>query len=323
MRYRQLVGMLISVISALGYQVATPVPGRTLSDPSASLLSRHAGLQDDRSPGIDLRGIPPPYVFARFCMLPWGELWKVAGEGEVVVDYMDGMEEITRPSDKTLNAIFVTTAGSAWAVGDSGTIVYSSDWGKNWQIQHSGTGENLHSVICLDDRHCWAAGTHGVLVRSDDAGQTWALVSTKLKETLYALQFTSTRIGWAVGENGIVIHTEDGGETWSIIHLDKPMSPSNLKGGLTNWLAVKFYNPRVGWIAGYFWIATTEDGGAHWTCKHIDNFAGIGVVSKDGSTVWAIDAGLGSPANRWSHDGGHTWSRFVPSQAIGSGSRSH
>lgn len=58
----------------------------------------------------------------------------------------------------TWSSVFLNKSGLAWAVDTDGVIAYSSDWGKNWELQESGVNEPLWEVFFLNDREGWAVG---------------------------------------------------------------------------------------------------------------------------------------------------------------------
>ena len=70
------------------------------------------------------------------------------------VDY-SGVEE-------GLWSVDVTSAGEAWAVGNSGRIVHFD--GLSWRTEPSPTRETLWSVGMTDDGHGWAVGENGVIL---------------------------------------------------------------------------------------------------------------------------------------------------------------
>jgi len=73
-----------------------------------------------------------------------------------------------------MNEISVVDADTAWAVGDFGTIVYTTDAGTTWTTQDSGTSENLRGVSAVDVNTAWATGVSGTILKSmdSDAGGT-------------------------------------------------------------------------------------------------------------------------------------------------------
>lgn len=63
--------------------------------------------------------------------------------------------------------------GTAWAVGDGGAILRSTDGGLTWIAQASGTSENLYAVHFADAQRGAAVGRRGTVVVTADGGATW------------------------------------------------------------------------------------------------------------------------------------------------------
>lgn len=59
-------------------------------------------------------------------------------------------------------SVDVTSAGEAWAVGNSGRIIHFD--GRSWQKEHSPTRETLWSIGMSADGHGWAVGEKGVIL---------------------------------------------------------------------------------------------------------------------------------------------------------------
>lgn len=85
-----------------------------------------------------------------------------------------------------------------WAVGANGTIVNSSDYGKNWSLPHSsGTTVTLNAVAGSAEG-IWVAGENGTLLFSAD-GLTWTSVESGTTANLNSLAlFGKTRLDAAV-----------------------------------------------------------------------------------------------------------------------------
>ena len=62
-----------------------------------------------------------------------------------------------------LNSVRFLTASEGWVVGNSGVILATTDGGRHWFRENSGTGANLHSVYCVPVG-CWAVGSHGTIL---------------------------------------------------------------------------------------------------------------------------------------------------------------
>jgi len=72
---------------------------------------------------------------------------------------------------------------------------------------------------------------------------------------------------------------------------------------------VKFINDRIGWVAGGYGIARTEDGGKTWQISKFEFQYFIGIVSDGKNKVWAIEE---DGTNYGSSDQGRTWKKCRP-----------
>ena len=52
---------------------------------------------------------------------------------------------------------------NAWIIGYSGRIIQTSDRGKTWFRQESGTNERLYGMF-MDKKYGWAVGAKGVIL---------------------------------------------------------------------------------------------------------------------------------------------------------------
>jgi photosystem II stability/assembly factor-like uncharacterized protein len=64
-----------------------------------------------------------------------------------------------------------------YAVGESGTILKTSDAGLSWQPQQSGTVESLNNVFFLDTDMGFAVGSNGIILKTIDGGVPVELTS--------------------------------------------------------------------------------------------------------------------------------------------------
>jgi photosystem II stability/assembly factor-like uncharacterized protein len=110
----------------------------------------------------------------------------------------------------------------------SGTILRSTDGGRTWRRQPSGTPNILlWGVACVSPSTCVAVGDKGTILRSTDGGRTWRSQHLDLVAARYALDPISgtlyNLIGVvcpspstcvAVGGSGAIVRSTDGGRTW-------------------------------------------------------------------------------------------------------------
>jgi len=82
-------------------------------------------------------------------------------------------EDVTGGS-KLWSSVFLTETGKAWAVGSSGRIVYSNDWGHTWESQESGVTDLLSEVYFLNDSVGWIVGgfSGNVILYTKNGGVT-------------------------------------------------------------------------------------------------------------------------------------------------------
>jgi len=106
-------------------------------------------------------------------------------------------------------------AVTAWAVGEGGVILKTSDGGATWTPQVSGTGAALFGVSAIDSSTAWAVGAGGVIVATSDGGATWRALNSRVRADLYGVSAVSASTCWAVGSGGTILKTSDGGATWT------------------------------------------------------------------------------------------------------------
>ncbi len=174
------------------------------------------------------------------------------------------------PATEHLRSVFFTDSLYGWAVGDSGTIIHTTDGAESWVVQDAGTGNNIIHVFFLDRERGWASswnfeGFYGtLLLKTEDGGATWTQTPYP-EENIFmnCIIFLDSLTGWMGGSPHALVKTSDGGQSWAQAAID------------TNALAffpvlnVYFYDELHGYacggmfdIAGVTW--STSDGGMLW-----------------------------------------------------------
>lgn len=175
------------------------------------------------------------------------------------------MPEIKLVTPENLHSVCCVDAGHIWACGNYGTILFSSDGGKTWQMQDSGiTDFLLDTIVFIDTENGWAAGVNGTVIHTADGGKNWIRQESHTRSNLLDLFFVDRQFGWAVGELGTVIHTADGGKTWTTQMEDQDAILND----------VFFADRYTGWVVGEFGtIMHTADSGKTWqaqVCRDIE-----------------------------------------------------
>jgi photosystem II stability/assembly factor-like uncharacterized protein len=113
----------------------------------------------------------------------------------------------------------------AYAVGDGGAVLTSTDGGKKWGFVNLGLAPATlascdFKCVAAWGSHVWVAGRPGSFVlHSADAGKTWEVQKTNLAAPINGITFQSATDGWIVGELGVIANTTDGGKTWKVQRL--------------------------------------------------------------------------------------------------------
>jgi len=208
----------------------------------------------------------------------------------------------------TTNALYgscYTNDSTAFAVGDAGTIVKSTNAGNIWKTITSGTTNNLRSVTFVTDSLGFAAGASGVVLKTTDAGSTWNSITTTTTQTLYGISFLDKQIGVACGgtaySSSVIVRTTDGGATWSTI----TVPTAGVAAGLN---AIALSKDSVFYTCGYSGVVLkSTDLGMTWSTVNYSSalpFMSLRVIDKN--TVY-----LGSTKLIKTIDGGTTWTAYT------------
>jgi photosystem II stability/assembly factor-like uncharacterized protein len=216
------------------------------------------------------------------------------------------------------------------AVGDSGTILRSTDAGVTWSSARSGSRHQLRGVWGAGSTVV-AVGDSGTILRSVDAGASWSPVESGTTDLLRGVSGDGSTLV-VVGNGGRILRSSDAGASWS------PASSGSLSHRLagvwgqgSTWFAV-----GDSFEAGTPWALTvvSADSGRTWSdvpqrevgflaavWGEGDTVVAVGSTGRHGLYEWILrstDAGAGwSHVTRWSSGGG-LWSG--PYAVAGTGS---
>ena len=156
-------------------------------------------------------------------------------------------------------ALHFTDLDNGWMVGKEGTILHSTDGGKNWGQQNSGTTANLWDVSFADAATGWVCGHNNTLLKTTDGGNSWQNFSPgDAPERLFvSVHFTDANNGWFCTNQGEISRTTDGGMTWQLV-LKFPSSGS----------LMSVLDAQTVFVEHGEKLYSTHDGGASW-----DSFA--------------------------------------------------
>ncbi|GIW44590.1 MAG: Ycf48-like protein [Candidatus Binatia bacterium] len=203
----------------------------------------------------------------------------------------------TAPSrivDNLYGTAFVSP-DEGWAVGAFGSVYHTTDGGKTWNAQRSGTLEQLFGVAFANRHVGWVVGRTGVVLHTQDGGKTW-VKQANLGKHLFHVAALDEQTAWAVGDWGAIFHTLDGGKSWRDRSFERDVIL----------YSQSWPDPLYGWIVGETGVLLhTSDGGRTW--QELDTGVGktlFGVYFADRNQGWAC--GLDGLILHTT-DGGRTW----------------
>ncbi|MBD3160818.1 MAG: hypothetical protein GF346_01590 [Candidatus Eisenbacteria bacterium] len=160
------------------------------------------------------------------------------------------------PQGNWLTALAFENDAVAYAVGNKGTVLATTDGGETWTDRTAWpeVEADLHDLVILAPGELLAAGDPPGLFRSLDGGMTWSPIDNPSTGTLYNLEEIAPGVLGAVGEGGEVVRSTDAGATWEA---KTPTGAQRLVEQL--WL-----DPLEGYVVGEFQGRRTLDGGETW-----------------------------------------------------------
>ncbi|PYL65608.1 MAG: hypothetical protein DMF20_08385, partial [Verrucomicrobia bacterium] len=158
-----------------------------------------------------------------------------------------------------LTSAIVLDSGTAFVVGDTGTMLKSTDAGATWTPLTSGTSTALHGIYFFDPNEGIAVGDSGTILRTTDGGAAWQSVTSGVVDTLRSVSFNGVN-GICGGDSQDILYSTDSGASWQI-------GQSGFLGG--GFLGAQMLSASTGFVAGQnsifqALVGTTTDGGASW-----------------------------------------------------------
>src|SRR5205085_7159847 len=158
-----------------------------------------------------------------------------------------------------LTGAIVLDSGTAFVVGDTGTILKSTDAGATWTPLTSGTSMALHGIYFFDPNEGIAVGDSGTILRTTDGGAAWQSVTSGVVDTLRSVSFNGVN-GICGGDSQTILYSGDSGASWQI-------GQTGFFGG--GFPGAHMLSATNGFVAGQNSIfqplvGATTDGGVSW-----------------------------------------------------------
>ncbi|MEZ5065965.1 MAG: hypothetical protein R3B81_14625 [bacterium] len=174
------------------------------------------------------------------------------------------------------------SGGMAWACGDQGTILKTTDAGVTWVALNSGTTVDLHGIAFLEANGSpvVAVGNGGTILRSLDFGDTWIPIASG---TTADLEEISDFGHYIVGDGGTILSSSDAGATWTAENSGTTANLLGVTGAFVKFavgeggIAVVWRGITLQWVP--------YDTGVDADLYGVPMFASSGLAVGDGGTV--------------------------------------
>ena len=199
----------------------------------------------------------------------------------------------------------------AWAVGEPGVILATSDGGAVWKRQPFFLPQRGVDVAFADASTGWLATDAGTVLRTTDGGTGWTVVEQAPMIVKAVAAVGAGRV-CVVGEAQeaagepvapVLLRTDDGGETWRRSRFDAAQL-----------VDVAFADERRGVLVALDRVWSTRDGGRTWRLRRtLPMTVLVGVAAGDAGRLWVAgwDTQTGDPLVLATHDAGSTWRRLT------------
>ena len=287
-------GLLLNNLSSSGVEYDVFVSGRTKNSFTQVHISKiNQWTKDQRwaqnflELGINSK-VTPEDVFA----LDKDHIWVCGYSGMISHSNQGGLVgtwniQKTPTKDLFLVSIWFSNSKNGWAVGKSGSMVYTNDGGNNWKQYTSPISGHLSRVQFTDNNHGYIlAGqigedSYGRILKTNDGGLHWEVHKfrgTGATAGVMGMYFIDANNGWVCGDGGFISHTSDGGKTWKIQQwfIDRNHDLYD----------IHFVSLTEGWICGDKGLLYhTIDSGQNWEIIDIGEEKGLIAIEFNGPYI--------------------------------------
>lgn len=170
-----------------------------------------------------------------------------------------------------------------------------------WDVQQSGTQDDLLGVFFIDRNTGWAVSKRAAILKTTDEGKTWTQIAApRERGDFHSIVFTTPSDGWVEGSAGL-LHTSDGGESWQPANSLHANSSGFGAGAVVGNTRYQLPVSRMGAV-----LYKTTDNGNHWEA--------LGKLPANSfESLFFLNAHRGWAGRDFGHmistsDGGMTWS---------------
>ncbi len=229
------------------------------------------------APANDLVAIDSPDGINLWGVAGDGYMWKSANANLAVASVTWTQYQ---PTTSNLLGVDVVDANTVFAVGDSGTVVRTTNGGADLALVGTGTSGSLRDVAATSATIAVIVNSGGVAFDTT-TGTSWTSRYTGMRELLTEVVRSGSTV-YAASELGRVAKSTDGGASWASVSTSRTVD--HIYG-----IAMVDPGPGTVVIGGRGGnIQRTADDGASWTWEYTStpNFAGVAAV--DGTEAFAV-----------------------------------
>ncbi len=211
-----------------------------------------------------------------------GSAWAVGERGTLLKwTSSSGWRKILAPGAINLRAVSGLKDSDVYFMGDKGEILHWN--GSELSRIESPTRENLHGIGFGPQGDAWAVGANGITLRKNEG--KWALIPTGLNVTLNGIWVGSGDSAWAVGDSGVILRWN--GKKWVEERSGVRVNLHAIGGGDSDQLWVVGENGVVLVRSQGKWKTFPVPTGLKETlrCMSVDPVGSVWVAGDDGS-IW-------------------------------------
>ncbi|QGY43511.1 hypothetical protein GM418_07510 [Maribellus comscasis] len=184
--------------------------------------------------------------------------------------------ELQTNSDASIRGLFVVDENVIWASGSGGTVLRSTDGGKNWiDVKVTGqTANDFRSIHAWDKNKALVFGVAGpdFGFLTEDGGKSWKVVYKNAAHGAFfdSVKFSDSDTGLAVSDQidgkPLLIKTTDGGKNWRKIENLPAVVDGEAHFAASN-TCIEFLSSGKAWIAtggAAARVFYSEDFGENW-----------------------------------------------------------
>ncbi len=125
-----------------------------------------------------------------------------------------------------LRAVYFVNEKTGWIGGSGGTLLETTDGGKNWDRLRNFTSDTIRQIYFSDARNGWilcerdayslGANSPSYLMKTSNGGADWEKIDFTggRRERIAKIFFTKSNLGFAIGETGAFFVLQTDEKTW-------------------------------------------------------------------------------------------------------------